>query len=362
MSYAKPVSPASAEHTSSTRLTPRALVVMSLVLAMTWIGLAGSASAQSRKSSAGHPTLTLRTKFTRFGSGGLVGGGRYVLVYGSHKGVLVDTRSAHRTTVSEPDCFNAVIGGSSIVFQCFQGSLSSSYELYSITTGQSRVLNVSPGIASSYCDGPPASCATVTAVGADWIAFERSCSMEHCGPRIYVYQNLATGTTEADPSGPMTTVDLSSPTLRRTLCTPVTVPSDNLFTEHGLPSVSVEGRYAIATSQGGSYLEQCGSRLHEFLTYTSYPGCAHGICAPPANSHVIVWESKPRRLSGIFLPSRQRFTIPVPAKVDPAPGMYVNGDQYSLALTPRALYVEIGGTVWTTSMPSAPPRVKRSFH
>ncbi len=256
--------------------------------------------------------------------------------------MLIDGRTGQRTPASEPGCLNAAaVGGSSIVFTCGQGQATHiSYELYSITTGQSQSLTVSSSIMQ---DAP------VTAVGTDWIAFASSCY--HCAT-TFAYQNLATGGTAADPSGPSTAVDLDSPMLGRPLCAPVTNPG----------SVSVDGKFAIATSPGGSYLDQCGSRRHEFLTYTSYPGCAHAPCGPPFNSHLIVWESKPLRLSGIFLPSLQRFTIPVPAKVDPTPGMFVNGNQYSLALTPHTLYVEHSGSVWTTPIPSAAPRVKRSRH
>lgn len=354
MTHAKPISSEAAGRTLSAGLALRALVLMSLILAMMSIGLAGSASAKSRESLSRQRTLMLRTKFSRFGSGELIGDDRYVLVYGNSTGVLIDARTGHRATVSEPGCLNAAaIGGSSIVFTCGQGTITPiSYELYRITTGQSQALSVNPSIIES---GP------VTAVGTNWIAFASYCAMEHC-EKTFAFQNLATGATAADPSGLRTALDLNSPSLGRAVCSPVTVPRTNIGSEAylaGWGSVTFDGRF-VATSDGGSYLERCGSRLHEFLTYTSYPGCAHAACAPPFNSHVIVWESAPLRLSGIFLPSRQRFTIPVPAKVDPAPGGSVNGDQYLLALTSHTLYVENSGSVWTTPIPSAPPRATRS--
>ena len=49
----------------------------------------------------------------------------------------------------------------------------------------------------------------------------------------------------------------------------------------------------------------------------------------------------------------------IPAKIDPSPGQYVNGDQYSLVLTAHTLYVgnaAVGSeNVWATPIPTAPP-------
>jgi hypothetical protein len=364
------ISPAVSNHALAAGRALRTLVLMSVLVGSVSLALAGLAAARTQKASSAR-ALTLRTKFTRFGSNelNLIGGGSYVLAYGNDKSVLVDTRTGHRTTVVEAGCsIPEAVGGASILFlnsgpTCGQDT-NDAYELYSITTGQTKALTVNPDPELSECsemaEQIAAGCAPVTAVGADWVAFAPTCGQDHCGGPSYAFQNLATGAT-GTPSidNSSTTIDLDSQTLTRSLCKGVTVPPDS-NNERGSPSVTVDGRFAIATSAGGSYLEQCGSRLHESLTYTSYPGCWAGFCAPPSNSHAIIWESAPLRLSGIFLPSRQRFTIPVPAKVDPAPGPYVNGDQYSLVLAPHTLYVENNGNVWTTPIPSAPPRPKRS--
>ena len=77
---------------------------------------------------------------------------------------------------------------------------------------------------------------------------------------------------------------------------------------------------------------------------------------------MIVWQSKPGRLSGVFLPSLKRFAISVPAAVGPqaAHEHFVNGNQYSLALTTHTLYLGLRDAVWTMPIPPAPPKPRRS--
>jgi hypothetical protein len=319
--------------------------LLSRELALVWLGItvslaafAGAASANvTRKASPGDQVATVASKFTRVGRGQLIADSRYVLVWGTNaKGVLTDTQTGHTTTVSEPGCSSAAaIGGLSIVFACNGPS----YELFNITTGRSAELRLNLSVVAN---------GKVTAVGADWLALAASCEMEHCGSTQFFYQSLSDGTIAPDPSAGSTTVDLDSPTLSHTLCSPVTVPSapSYPFDHYGAASILVDGRFAVSTSGGGSYLARCGSQLHQFLTYTSYPGCAHETCAPPANSNLIVWQSAPLRLSGIFLPTRHPFVIALPAEIDPTPGPYVNGDRYALALTSHALYVAHNGSVW----------------
>jgi hypothetical protein len=319
-----------------------------LCAAVSFVALCGAAAAKAhQKTSPDVQLATVASKFTRVGTGELLGDQRYVLIFGANdSGVLTDTQTGKTTAVSEPGCSWAIaVGDSSIVFGCDQ-STSTSYELYSTTTGRSTQLSLNPSVAAN---------ATVTAVGADWLALAVSCGEEHCGPSQFDYQNLADGSIAPDPSGGSTTVDLDSPTLRQTLCSPLTVPSPSSgpVDHYGAPSILLDGRFAVFTGPGGSYLEQCGSELHQFLTYTSYPGCAHQTCPPPANSNLIIWESAPLRLSGIFLPDRQRFTIPLPDEIDPTPGPYVNGDQYALALTSHTLYVGNDDKVWMAPAPGS---------
>jgi hypothetical protein len=119
-------------------------------------------------------------------------------------------------------------------------------------------------------------------------------------------------------------------------------------------SVTFDGRFAIVSGPGGVFLERCGSKLRELLTHTTgFTECSQAGCPPPWNSHLIIWESAPGHLSGIFLPSLERFTIHVPARVDPAAAavQFVQSDQYTLVLGSRALYLKTPGRVWMTPLP-----------
>jgi hypothetical protein len=64
-----------------------------------------------------------------------------------------------------------------------------------------------------------------------------------------------------------------------------------------------------------------------------------------------------RRLDGIFLPARQRFTIPLPEQVGYAPGadQFAGSHPYDLALTARALYLVNGNDqLWSAPLRTAP--------
>ncbi len=187
---------------------------------------------------------------------------------------------------------------------------------------------------------------------------------------MLAFQSLRTGQAIADPSGGSTTVNLDSPGLTEKVCTPLTVPRVSFSPYGDRPgSLTPAGAFEIAAGNGGAYLERCGSHLHEFLTAgvlsrsaapsESTAGCASLACPPDANAHAIIWEAPAGRLSGIFLPSRQRFSIPVPARVDPSLGI---GADYQLALTTTTLYLNVGARpghrgIWTIPAPTPPPTI-----
>jgi hypothetical protein len=201
----------------------------------------------------------------------------------------------------------------------------------------------------------------VAGIGADWIALLESCGAgSKCGGVIQ-FQNLQTGQAELDPRNQATSVDLSSPTLTARACAPLTVPKGDVDGAWG--TLTPDDGFTIAAGDAGAYLERCGSKLHQFLTHTpNLDACPVGPCAPPSNSHVVIWQSAYGRLGGIFLPSRQRFSIPVPASVEPpgaAPGGFANSDGVTLALTSSTVYLEYeNGPIWTTPTPSPPTRRK----
>jgi hypothetical protein len=310
-------------------------------------------------------SIALKSNFKRFGEGTLMGNANRVLVYqhGNSTGVLVNGTTRRHTSLSEPGCTSAAaISASTIVFSCGTAA-GSSYQLYDMANRQVRPLEINPSL-SAGCAPVTAGCMEVTALGSDWVSLLPWCDQEHCG-QVYSFQNLATGATAPDPTTPNTTIDLDASSSSRSVCSPVTVPANAQSGEDNLTTygtVTPEGRFQIATSNAGSYLEQCGTHLRRRLTYTSYPGCAHQICSPPTNSRLVVWQSKPGRLAGVFFPSLKRFTIVIPASVDPnaSSEQFVNGNQYALALTTHTLYLGVGNAVWTMGIPTSPPKVKPS--
>jgi hypothetical protein len=336
--------------------TRKAALAGCAALLVLLVALSGAALAASSMSKANPGTITLKASFKRFGSGELLGYANRVLVFdhGSGTGMLINGTTTHRRSVTSTNCPSPVaIGGSSIVFFCsnFAGAASPSYEIYKMDTAQFQVLAI-------------AAFESVSAVGGDWVSLAGVCEdTQHCAQR-YSLQNLGTGAMVGDPTTATATIDLDAANPARLVCAPVTVPvngqdnPESPATVYG--SVVSDGRFQIATSNGGSYLEKCGSHLHQLLTFTSYPGCAHQACSPPFNAHAILWQSKPGRLTGVFLPSVKRFTIAVPATVDrqAESEQFVNGNQYELALTTHTLYLGVRNTVWTMQIPSSPPRPK----
>jgi hypothetical protein len=312
------------------------------------------------------PALTIPARFTRLGSGELVGSEARSLVFNQQTsaGFLIDGTTGRRAALSVPGCTGAAaISAQTIVFVCGGGDSGESYQLYDIATGRLRPLELNSALAPA-CTPLTASCLQITAVGADWVSVLSPCDDEHCS-EIYSLENLSTGAILSDPTSATTAIDLDTASGGRRLCQPVTVPANGQGIEDGRPpfgSVASAGRFQIATSEAGSFLEECGAPLHQFLTYTSYPGCAHQTCSPPLSSHMIIWESKPGHLSGVFAPSLRRFTIAVPRTVDPqaAGEQFVIGHEYGLALTARSLYVAVGDTVWTATVPASPPTRSRS--
>jgi hypothetical protein len=310
---------------------------------------------------AARPPLTLPARFTRVGSGELIGGERRSLVFNpqTSTGLLIDGTTGRRTRVSVPGCAGpAAISATTIVFGCGTGA-GASYQLYDIATGRLRPLELNSSLAPGCAPLTP-SCLQITGVGADWVSVLAPCDEDEQCAESYSLENLATGAVVPDPTSATTAIDLDVASGGRRLCHPVTVPPNAQDIEGGrtpFGSVASAGRFQIATSNAGSFLDQCGVALHQFLTYTSYPGCAHQTCSPPVSPHMIVWESKPGRLSGVFVPSLRRFTIAVPRGVDPQArqDQFVNGHEYGLALTAHSVYLAIGRVVWTATVPASPP-------
>ena len=147
-------------------------------------------------------------------------------------------------------------------------------ELYSLATGQWQA--VTPLSPIETC--PESFCNVVTDrpidVGSQWVEFRQSdCPMgEHC-TGSNVFQNLYTNQISSDPTGGQTIADLNSPSLARRVCRPVRVPAPAIEEPTGL---TMYGSFAVAqnvTANGApmSYLERCGSTLHEVLARLRSP-------------------------------------------------------------------------------------------
>ena len=118
---------------------------------------------------------------------------------------------------------------------------------------------------------------------------------------------------------------------------------DPLGTDWG--SLTPDGQFALVTGTGNSvFLERCGTRMRRLLangsTVVSY--------ALASNAGAVVWQAITGRLTGLFLPSLQTFTIPLPTAV---------GLVGSLGLTSGSLYVSgfENGVVWRSASPTVLP-------
>jgi hypothetical protein len=213
---------------------------------------------------------------------------------------------------------------------------------------------VTPNPNLPQCVSPVSPCPEPDAVGAHWIRWHATCY--HCAD-TYSFQNIETGELRGDPTNATTFADLNSPALAHKTCPGVRLMRE--FEGYSSPwgSLTSYGQFALAIGTvnqlyGAVFLERCGTRMRRLLVSgTSIGG------APPlaSNSRAIVWRTAPSRLDGLFLPSLQTFTIPLPSAMVPA-----QGDITDVALTSGALYVVeygsvAGQTLWRTASPTALP-------
>jgi hypothetical protein len=191
-------------------------------------------------------------------------------------------------------------------------------------------------------------------VGADWIEWVGT-SYHHLATEVY-FQNIQTGELRRDPRNATTFADLNSPALAQTTCPGVQVmrnPSYDVVEggdETVWGSLTPYGQFALAVTDYGAFLERCGTSMRRLLTHgsTGY--------SPDSSAGAIVWQVAPGRLTGLFFPSLQTFTIPLPSAVVQPPGSAHDVSGLALGLTSGALYVEdYRGTLWRTASPSALP-------
>jgi hypothetical protein len=170
-----------------------------------------------------------------------------------------------------------------------------------------------------------------------------------------------TGGVRDDPTNATTFTDLNSPALTQNTCPGVRLLRETEPFSSPWGSLISYGRFALAIGSdsqdnGAAFLERCGSGTRELLA----SGPSEWWVPPLAsNSRAIVWLAAPYRLAGLFLPSLQRFTIPLPSAIVTAQGSPVASDTRvaAIGLTSGALYVldTLGGTLWRTASPTALP-------
>lgn len=307
--------------------------------------------APAKAAARNHRTITLRAKFTPVPGVWFMNSSRYVFIStGLGTGVVIDDRTGRQTALTLPSGCESLstIGGPWLVLGC-----SPRQELYKMATGQTTPFVPSPAL-----EQPPISLCSVIAcgpvggivkIGSDWAELVLANSdPEHILDQ-FAFQNLQTGQAVANPAGGTTTVDLNSPALAEKVCAPLRVPTWRRVYGQAPGTLTPIGRGFEIADGNNSYLERCGTHLHQLLGSDLSYNCAPPACGPTGNPHLVVFgEPQTRtgsfRVDGMFLPSRQRFAIPIPTQV---------AGQVGLAA--RHLYLGGEGTgIWTTPIPRPP--------
>ena len=321
-----------------------------------------SAISSQALATAGNP-VALHLTFRKVAShltGWPVGSGRYIAYgifrYGIQpwRFVLLDDITGKRTTMTA--CGHPPVpppwklGGPWVAFDC--PSLAKRWQLYNIYTHRWRRLR---------CD---ATCRRnngfieINAVGDKWLALDivphQPCGdgiHNECGPRLYLYYNIATGGPKIPHPPADAFIDLDSPTLTSRLCSPVPSPAG---LETFPPPLAFDGRFVFVQASSGIYVQGCGSTHQTYLTtnpnaWTISPfqlaffksQYAGVFCSPQPQPNGIK-----QGIFGIYLPTLTTFIAALPQ------------DSFcgQAALGPRHLY--IAGAPDTTTLLAAtfPPR------
>jgi hypothetical protein len=281
-----------------------------------------------------------------FGSGDdLVAGGRAPVV-------INDALGTTAALALDRGCAVVALVPPWVVMSCGQTAVPyvpSYFEFYSLADGTHQTVTPSPGLP---CFQGQVVC-SVDAVGSYWI--EWSAGFYHIPTKLY-FQNIQTGELRNNPTSATTFPDLNSPSVADRTCPGVRVihnsPISSAMAANPWGSLTYDGQFALATVYGlfgGALgdqvvLERCGTHMRRLI---GGDGNLMGW-----NASVIVWLPAVNRLSGLFLPSLQEFTMPLPSAVVAS----VEAGGVGLALTSDALYMNGGGRLWRTASPAALPR------
>jgi hypothetical protein len=279
--------------------------------------------------------------------------GDYLVADGRAPIVINDALGTTAALNKDPGCDVVGLAPPSVVMSCLQTAVPyvpSYFEFYSLVDGTRQTVTPTPPLP---CVQGQVVC-NVAAVGSYWIEWRTG--FYHI-PTNFYFQNTQTGELLDDPSNATTFPDLNSPSLAETTCPGVRLiysnfPSPDNYANPWGP-LTYASQFALATIHrviGGAYtdqvvLERCGTHMRRLL------GDGSNMVS---NASVIVWQTAPNRLSGLFLPSLQKFTMPLPSAVVAAEEA---GGETGLALTSEALYMnEAGGRLWRTTSPAGLPR------
>jgi hypothetical protein len=332
------------------------------------------ANASSRASSRQPPVV--RPRFRHVGAAWMWTGARYALVGLAKQGTdpdesatLIDDQTGRVKTIGRAGCHPVEPPSALepldlpwVPFDCSPPvtgitpvTTGPAPELYSPATGQWLAVSPSPGItnpcADPFCDVSY----FPRAAGRYWLAYDQATCMDgqHCS-YVSVFQNIHTGELRQDPSGGSTDVDLNAPTLTRTVCGPLSVPTAlQVYSPPGPGSLIFYGRFALSIGSYGFsigdygnadvkvYLERCGTHLHRLVTKAATPD-PEDTLLPAANTREVVWMAHPRPfLSALTLPGLKPFTIRLPNRLIASacsPDYYL-GCVSQIALTNHRLYL-----------------------
>ena len=311
--------------------------IFKLVVALTALSvLGGPMQAQAR--SPRPKVLVLRPRFVQVpGDGLFMNDERYLFsVTGdafsanANAGLLIDDATGRRQMLQfTAGCRPGQLGAGRIVLLCRDSAPAQpTQELYDIASGQTTTFVPNPALTQPPlgvpCSDPTDCGVSIAGIGSDWVSLDTGQVDEHAW-NMHAFQNLTSGQVSAAPASATTSVDLNRPSLSWRACPPLKVPVLNGgYDNHAVGLLTPLGHGLVIASGFDQYLERCGTHLHERLgggdvlrtSYLDVGGCAGITCPPQHNAHAIVWPGV-GQINGLLIPSRQRFTIPVPARLDP---------------------------------------------
>jgi hypothetical protein len=317
---------------------------MAVIVTLVAVAVPGVASARQ----SARPVV-VKTKFTKVaGFSGiqtstLQTSGPYVLVDPTFTSQVLFNDQTGKQLAIPAGCTSTTFEDQTLALDCQnQQTLQGTETLYRVTTAQSSTIKLStPGSCGTQGLLP---CPSVIEIGTMWVEVLTTTGNPD-QDFAYSYVNRATGRVLAQPSSPKLNVNLNTAKLTARVCSPLSVPHPTEGNIGAGTLTAVGGGFQIA-SGNQSYLNRCGTHLRISV------GCSDTDCTVAHNAHSIVWATstdndpssgKLKTISGIFLPSLQRFTIKPPTNATGIP---------SVAFTNKNLYVMAGGSLWRAPAPT----------